>query len=77
MSDRLPVVALVGRQNVGKSTLANRLFGSREAIAHEMPGVTRDRVEREVSWGGRRFVVVDTGGYIRRASGIEALVTRQ
>ncbi|MGZ4109843.1 MAG: ribosome biogenesis GTPase Der [Actinomycetota bacterium] len=77
MSDRLPVVALVGRQNVGKSTLANRLFGGREAIAHEMPGVTRDRVEREVSWGGRRFVVVDTGGYIRRASGIEALVTRQ
>jgi GTPase len=77
VSERLPVVALVGRQNVGKSTLANRLFGGREAIAHEMPGVTRDRVEREVSWGGRRFVVVDTGGYIRRASGIEALVTRQ
>jgi GTP-binding protein len=77
VNGRLPVVALVGRQNVGKSTLANRLFGGREAIAHEMPGVTRDRVEREVSWGGRRFVVVDTGGYIRRASGIEALVTRQ
>jgi GTPase len=77
VNGRLPVVALVGRQNVGKSTLANRLFGGREAIAHEIPGVTRDRVEREVSWGGRRFVVVDTGGYIRRASGIEALVTRQ
>jgi GTPase len=77
VSDRLPVVALVGRQNVGKSTLANRLFGRREAIAHEMPGVTRDRVEREVSWGGRRFMLVDTGGYLRRATGIEALVTRQ
>jgi GTPase len=73
----LPVVALVGRQNVGKSSLANRLFGRREAIAHEMPGVTRDRVEREVSWGGRRFLLVDTGGYLHRAAGIEALVTRQ
>jgi GTP-binding protein len=77
VSERLPVVALVGRQNVGKSTLANRLFGGREAIAHEMPGVTRDRVEREVTWDGRRFVVVDTGGYRHRASGIEALVTGQ
>lgn len=74
---RLPVVALVGRQNVGKSTLANRLFGRREAIAHEMPGVTRDRVELEVTWGGRRFLLVDSGGYVHRASGIEALVTRQ
>jgi GTP-binding protein len=74
---RLPVVALVGRQNVGKSTLANRLFGRREAIAHEMPGVTRDRVELEVTWGGRRFLLVDSGGYVHRPSGIEALVTRQ
>jgi GTP-binding protein len=73
----LPVVALVGRQNVGKSTLANRLFGRREAIAHEMPGVTRDRVELEATWRGRRFRLVDTGGYLRRASGIEALVSRQ
>jgi GTP-binding protein len=77
VSGSLPVVALVGRQNVGKSTLANRLVGRREAIAHEMPGVTRDRVEREVLWGGRRFLLVDTGGYLHRASGIEALVTRQ
>jgi len=77
VSGRLPVVALVGRQNVGKSTLANRLVGRREAIAHEMPGVTRDRVERDVAWNGRRFVLVDTGGYLRRASGIEGLVTAQ
>ncbi len=77
MTPRPPVVALVGRQNVGKSTLANRLLGRREAIAHEMPGVTRDRVELEASWRGRSFVVVDTGGYLRRASGIEALVFRQ
>jgi GTP-binding protein len=72
-----PVVALVGRQNVGKSTLANRLLGRREAIAHEMPGVTRDRVELETSWRGRTFVVVDTGGYLRRGRGIEVLVARQ
>lgn len=73
----LPRVAIVGRQNVGKSTLLNRLLGAREAIAHEVPGVTRDRFEAEVEWGGRRFVAVDTGGYVRKARGIEALVTAQ
>jgi GTP-binding protein len=72
-----PAVAVLGRQNVGKSTLVNRLFGRREAIAHELPGVTRDRVELEVTWRGRTFRVVDTGGYLRGARGIEALVSRQ
>jgi GTP-binding protein len=72
-----PVVALVGRQNVGKSTLVNRLFGSREAIAHEMPGVTRDRIEVPVEWRGRTFTAVDTGGYVTGARGIEALVAGQ
>jgi len=72
-----PVVALIGRQNVGKSTLANRLVGRREAIAHEMPGVTRDRVEFEASWRGRAFRLVDTGGYLHGARGIEALVSAQ
>ncbi|HEU4353966.1 MAG TPA: GTPase, partial [Actinomycetota bacterium] len=72
-----PAVAIVGRQNVGKSTLANRLFGRREAIAHETPGVTRDRVELETSWRGRTFRLVDTGGYLYRARGIEALVSAQ
>ena len=72
-----PAVAVVGRQNVGKSTLVNRLFGGREAIAHEMPGVTRDRVELEASWGGRAFRLVDTGGFARSARGIEALVSEQ
>jgi GTP-binding protein len=72
-----PAVAVVGRQNVGKSTLVNRLFGRREAIAHEMPGVTRDRVELETTWRGRTFRLVDTGGYLHGARGIEALVTRQ
>lgn len=74
---RLPRVAIVGRQNVGKSSLLNRLLGAREAIAHETPGVTRDRVEARVTWRGRTFIAVDTGGYVRRAKGIEALVGRQ
>ena len=72
-----PVVALVGRQNVGKSTLVNRLFGSRETIAHELPGVTRDRIEVPVEWRGRAFTAVDTGGFVTGASGIEALVGEQ
>ena len=75
--DGLPRVAVIGRQNVGKSTLVNRLFGSREAIAHERPGVTRDRIEVPVEWRGRAFLLVDTGGFVSRAEGIEALVARQ
>jgi GTP-binding protein len=70
-------VAIVGRQNVGKSTLLNRLLGAREAISDEEPGVTRDRLEIPVRWRGRTFLAVDTGGYVRRARGIEALVARQ
>lgn len=77
MSSESPKIAIVGRQNVGKSTLANRLFGSREAIAHELPGVTRDRLELATSWRGRTFTLVDTGGYRQRATGIEALVSAQ
>jgi GTP-binding protein len=72
-----PRVAIVGRQNVGKSTLLNRLLGSREAIAHEDPGVTRDRLEREISWDGSRFLAIDTGGYMGKPTGIDELVTRQ
>jgi len=74
---RAPAVAVVGRQNVGKSTLVNRMFGSREAIAHEMPGVTRDRVELEATWGGRTLKLIDTGGFAHDAKGIEALVSDQ
>jgi GTP-binding protein len=73
----LPTIAVVGRQNVGKSTLVNRLFGGRVAIAHDMPGVTRDAVEVEASWRGRRFGLVDTAGYLSRASGVEALAAEQ
>ncbi|HEY3208873.1 MAG TPA: ribosome biogenesis GTPase Der [Actinomycetota bacterium] len=73
----VPKVAVLGRQNVGKSTLVNRLLGRRETIAHEMPGVTRDRLEVTVEWGGRHFTVVDTGGVSKRPSGIQADVARQ
>jgi GTP-binding protein len=72
-----PAVAILGRQNVGKSTLVNRLFGGREAIAHHLPGITRDRVELEATWRGRTFTLVDTGGFIHGARGIDAEVTRQ
>jgi GTPase len=60
----LPVVAIVGRPNVGKSTLVNRLCRSREAIVHDQPGVTRDRTYQEGFWGDRTFRVVDTGGLV-------------
>ena len=77
MSGGAPHVVVVGRQNVGKSTLVNRLLGRREAIAHGEPGVTRDRLEVEATWRGRRFVVIDTAGYRHRASGVEALAVEQ
>jgi GTPase len=70
-------VAIVGRQNVGKSTLLNRMLGSRRAIADREPGVTRDRLEIPVSWRGRTFLAVDTGGYTTKARGIETLVAGQ
>lgn len=60
----LPVVAIIGRPNVGKSTFVNRLGGGRDAIVHDEPGVTRDRTYREAFWGDREFQVVDTGGLV-------------
>jgi GTPase len=60
---RLPIVAVVGSPNAGKSTLVNRLTGTRATVVHETPGVTRDRKEIEVEWTGHRLLLVDTGGY--------------
>ncbi|HVM41610.1 MAG TPA: ribosome biogenesis GTPase Der [Acidimicrobiia bacterium] len=73
MSD-LPLVAIVGRPNVGKSTLVNRIIGRREAIVEERPGVTRDRKEVEAEWYGQRFRVADTGGWM---VGEEGTLTRK
>src|SRR5437899_2817573 len=73
----LPVVAIVGRPNVGKSTLLNRIVGRREAIVEEKPGVTRDRKEVEAEWQGRHFVAVDTGGWLPSRDSLDAKVSEQ
>jgi len=72
-----PVVAIVGRPNVGKSTLVNRVLGRREAVVQDLPGVTRDRVSYDASWNGRRFIVQDTGGWEPDAKGLQQLVAEQ
>ncbi|GAB3981661.1 ribosome biogenesis GTPase Der [Actinoallomurus acanthiterrae] len=72
-----PVVAVVGRPNVGKSTLVNRILGRREAVVEDVPGVTRDRVAYDATWSGRRFTVVDTGGWLPNAEGLAAAVADQ
>lgn len=72
-----PVLAVVGRPNVGKSTLVNRLLGRREAVVQDVPGVTRDRVAYDALWNGRTFTVVDTGGWDPAGKGLQAAVTRQ
>ena len=68
----LPVIALVGRPNVGKSTLFNRLTGTRDAIVADMPGVTRDRQYGFGRLGGQPYIVVDTGGLVEQPSGLES-----
>jgi GTP-binding protein len=72
-----PVVAIVGRPNVGKSTLLNRIVGRREAIVEEKPGVTRDRKEVEAEWNGRHFIAVDTGGWLPSRDSLDAKVSEQ
>lgn len=72
-----PVVAVVGRPNVGKSMLVNRMIGRREAVVQDQPGVTRDRVSYDAAWNGREFVVVDTGGWAPDAKGMAAQIAEQ
>ncbi|MGH3371661.1 MAG: GTPase, partial [Nocardioidaceae bacterium] len=71
----LPVVAIVGRPNVGKSTLLNRFVGRRDAIVEEQPGVTRDRKEVEAEWAGRTFLAVDTGGWLPGGTTLDVQVS--
>ncbi|GCE42342.1 MULTISPECIES: ribosome biogenesis GTPase Der [Rhodococcus] len=73
----VPTLAVVGRPNVGKSTLVNRIIGRREAVVEDIPGVTRDRVSYEANWSGRRFMVQDTGGWEPDAKGLQQSVARQ
>ena len=73
----LPVVAIVGRPNVGKSTLLNRVVGRRAAIVEEKPGVTRDRKDVDADWLGRAFRLVDTGGWMASGTDLDAKVSKQ
>ena len=73
----LPVLAIVGRPNVGKSALVNRILGRREAVVEDKPGVTRDRVSYKADWNGRKFTLVDTGGWEPNAKGIDKSVAEQ
>jgi GTPase len=77
MTVSLPIVAIVGRPNVGKSTLFNRIVGRREAIVEERPGVTRDRKETEAEWQGVPFLLVDTGGWLPGGDSLDEKVSRQ
>ena len=73
----LPVLAVIGRPNVGKSTLINRVLGRRAAVVQDTPGVTRDRVSYPAEWAGRRFTIVDTGGWEVDVAGLDAAVAAQ
>jgi GTP-binding protein len=74
---RLPVLAVVGRPNVGKSTLVNRILGRREAVVQDIPGVTRDRVSYDADWNGKAFTLVDTGGWDPDAKGLAERIKEQ
>src|ERR1051325_10828322 len=71
------IVAVVGRPNVGKSTFFNRVLGRRDAIVENVPGVTRDRHYGEAEWAGKKFAVVDTGGFVLDSSDIFEIAIRE
>ncbi len=77
MAEAVPVLAVIGRPNVGKSTLVNRIIGRREAVVEDVPGVTRDRVYYDANWNGRAFTVVDTGGWDPDARGLAERIAAQ
>lgn len=77
MVSEQPVLAVIGRPNVGKSTLVNRIIGRREAVVEDVPGVTRDRVSYDAVWNGRAFTVVDTGGWDPDAKGMAERIAAQ
>ena len=76
-SAQLPTLAIIGRPNVGKSTLVNRILGRREAVVEDVPGVTRDRVSYDAEWNGKHFLVMDTGGWDTKARGLGAQIAAQ
>ena len=76
-SAQLPTLAIIGRPNVGKSTLVNRILGRREAVVEDVPGVTRDRVSYDAEWNGKHFLVMDTGGWDTKARGLGGQIAAQ
>jgi tRNA U34 5-carboxymethylaminomethyl modifying GTPase MnmE/TrmE len=72
-----PRVVVIGRPNVGKSTLVNRLIGRREAVVQDTPGVTRDRIQYDAEWNGKEFILVDTGGWSSEKTGLIPKISEQ
>ena len=72
-----PRVVVIGRPNVGKSTLVNRLIGRREAVVQDVPGVTRDRIQYDAEWNGKEFILVDTGGWSSDKTGLIPKISEQ